>query len=55
MVTSIGTVGEGVGLGLGLGLGVRFGMYEALRSCIMPSRSLSMKLIPKQQVLSKFM
>ena len=41
MVTSLG--GKGVGLGLGLGLGVKFGMYDALKSCVMPARFLSMK------------
>ena len=35
--------GGGGGGWLGLGLGVRFGMYEAVRSCVMPSRSLSIK------------
>ena len=30
-------------MGLGLGLGVRFGMYDALKSCVMPARFLSMK------------
>ena len=32
-----------MGQGLGLGLGGRLGMYEALRSCVMPARFLSMK------------
>ena len=35
MVTSLG-IGEGVGLGLGLG--VRSGMYDTLKSCVMPAR-----------------
>ena len=43
MVTSLGTLGEGVGLGLGLGLGVRSGMYDALKSCVIPARFLSIK------------
>ena len=41
MVTSLGMLGEGVGLGLGLG--VRSGMYDTLKSCVMPARFLSMK------------
>ena len=36
-------MGQGLGLGLGLGLGGRLRMYEALRSCVMPARLLSMK------------
>ena len=28
----------GKGVGLGLGLGVKFGMYDALKSCVMPAR-----------------
>ena len=43
MVTNLGMLGEGVGLGLGLGLGVRSGMYDALKSCVMPARFLSIK------------
>ena len=39
MVTSLGMLGEGVGLGLG----VRSGMFDALKSCVMPARFLSMK------------
>ena len=39
MVTSLGMLGEGVGLGLG----VRSGMYDAIKSCVMPARFLSMK------------
>ena len=40
MVTSLGMLGEGVGLGL---VGVRSGMYDALKSCVMPARFLSIK------------
>ena len=30
-------------MGLGLGLGVRSGMYDTLKSCVMPARFLLIK------------
>ena len=39
MVISLGMLDEGVGVGLG----VRSGMIDALKSCVMPARLLSMK------------